>query len=896
MKRKVKFFRKHLDFIFSNISWIIAILILVTLVYFRSDIKSIVLFVFDGLSQIQNDIITGLIIAFLSAVPCFIETRLKQIHSYILYIKSSLYITLLNNYEEKKSGFSHFIVPRLIKLFYSYKRLVFNEQQQITNQILDTLLYPSHDRKNVFWIIGDTYSGKTSSVLNLLTDLITNEKYYNLFQRVDNHIEYLDCGRDDCDLSTFFHSYKIGKYKKSMVVIDNVHKIIHDRGIQEINAIVHRLNAFSLIIVMRPLQDFVMQKEIIDTLENTIETEGYCFNLPYQINQYDNKTKDFWDFIETHELGDYSQQSIILFHFMKIYLKSEKDLKTVNLIADFLNNKNESELSMLLRHIIVASMFTGSFNTKLIFKEMRGSVSQIKIKSMLDDLYDIGFLNIYPNENSSYYFFHEELAKFYFENTYSLQRNEYSSIFKKYYDYYQNKQNEYLSYLYSILTDNHIDNVKLFEQVAINVNYRTLLGELDYLTKVSFDLSLKYHKERGTLYDRSGELLNAKIEYMKYYEQSDVVSQIDAFYKVVQVDHSFYGLNSNQIQHHKQSLNVYDRLLAQYWDIHMNMHYGKFKIDEMQELLTHLNKVAHTLINQKPYDSLHLIRRCFFDFFRLYYISGITDYSRLNILNYRNIDNILKKELEEYQAYYNKFIYGHYLLYEVLFKLGIWGIQITKDEYKLLFINAPHVKYEKLLHIDGVIDTALDFYKKSYDYLYNIGDKTYYFVNCRYMEVLVAAGEYDKPKNYYLEFQNYAKSENVVYYEACAEIYLFKVEFSYLLSENGLTTQNSIYMQKLFEAENHLKLAKKYFKEADTNPENIYAKTMINLYETLFYFYKEQRNKDYLKKHLKAIKAQCELRKYNRELKIIRFIEENNYKLQPITLKKIVLYYPFVAQ
>ena len=898
MEQKVKFFRKKLEFIFSKIYIILGIIIGIFLVYFRKDIERILSMVFKGISEQNNDILTGIIIAVITAIPCFFSSRINKIKDFILHFKSKTYNVLLNSYKKRKKGILHYIIPKLIKIFYSYDRFVINEQQQLTTKILDTLLQSSDVKKNIFWIIGDAYSGKTSAILNLLTDLITKEQYYKLFETLDNQIQYFDCGRDDYDMSIFFKEYTSGKYKRGIVIIDNVHKITQDNGIRQINDIVQLFNAFALVIIMRPLHDFIMQKEVIDSFEYTINQEGYQFSHLSQIRGHDYKQMtDFWEFIDEHKLNEYCDQDIILFHFIKIYLKSKDNMTVINSIANFVNNKKDDELAILLRYIIVATIFTGSFNKKIILKETQKEISRIKSKNILNQLYNIGFLNIYPSENCSYYFFHEELAKFYFEKTYALQSDAYNIIFEKYYSYYKKRGKYYLAYLYSILNHN-LNNKKLFERIAININYRTILKEFNYLIKACSDLSLKYHKERGILYDRCGELSNAKKEYVKYYKTTNIdeKDKIDAFYKIVQVDHSFYVKHLEETKKHTKVSDVYSKLLTQYWCIHMNMHYGKFEVEKMLSLINELNKNAKKLIEERPYDSLHLMRRSFFDLFRLYYISGEHNCQKLNYLNYKNVADILKRKLEEYQAYYNKFVYGHYLLYEVLFNLGIFGERISKEEYDIIFANAPNIKFNELFDIEKVMEYALYFYKKSYDYLYNIGDKTYYFVNCRYMETFVAMGNYDIPKKFFLHFQSYAKNENIDYYQACAEIYLFKVEFLNLFSQGTLLEDESIYINRYFEIQDHLKQARYYFKQDSINPTNSYAEVMLDLYESLFIWYTSKKDKDYLKTCLQKINSECIKRKYLREQKIIQFIEKKDYLLSPSILKNIICYYPFVAQ
>lgn len=896
MKKKVRFLKKQIDWIISHLFLIIGIIVAIVLICLKTYIQDLVFMFVQTTSTWTNGFITDLIILIISGVSALIFSKLKAIKTCIPRIKSYIYVFLLNTYNENQKGIAYHLIPKIIKLFYNYQRFCIDDQQQITNNILDNLSKKSDiSQENIFWIIGDGFSGKTSAVLNLLTDLITKSQYNILFSQMDGHIEYFDFGRDDCDLENFYNNYSNGKYEKSMLIIDNVHKITQDSGLRIINSIVRNFNAFSIIILMRNPGDFIMQKENVEAFERTIQEIGY---KPYILNkiQYNyDKEKDFQKFIKEYQLEDYSNTGTVLFHFIKLFIKSEKKPEIVKRVTEFLNANRESDYFLLLQYIIVSSLFTGSFNVCMIQNEMSNGYHGSKIRKQLHELYDIGFLNSYPNENTTYFFFHEELAKFYFFHTYHHDKETYNGILKRLYQYYDKKDKPYLAYLYSFLICDEIKNTVLFEKVVINVNYKILLKEIRFLLKINPLLRQNYHNELGILYDRSGELYAAQEEYRKYYSQCCTDEKANAFFKIVQVDHNFYALNLTEADEYKKRENSYDRLLAQYWSVHMNMHYGKFEFNKMNDIIREVEDSSTELLVHHPYDGLHLVRRIFFDFFRLYYIQGIMDYRRLTALKCLKLQNVLRSSLEEYQAYYYKFVYGHYLLYDVLYRLGIFGEYISQQEYNTLFQNEPSVKYEDLKHTASVIQHALDLYKRSYDFLYKIGDKTYYFVNCRYMEALAASGEYESPRNFYLEFKAFAINEQVVYYQACAEIYLFKLEFIHLFKEEILMS-GSLYSKKVKEASIHLENANKYYREADKTPSNKYAQVMLGLYDILFSFYTCKKNKTYLKNRLKKIKEQCEKNNYLRELRIIRYIEQKDFALSPGDLKNIISYYPIVAQ
>lgn len=898
MERRVKFFKKYIDPIMSHLHIIAGIVVFLLLYNHKAYLLSVTAKLFGNILVYNSDLITNLVSAFIGAMVSIIVSKIKYIRSLIPYMKSGIYITLMNQYEKKGIGFWHWIIPKFIKLFYSYERITLDEQQQITDQILDTLSRKTNsNKKNIFWIIGDAYSGKTSAVLNLFTDLITKSQYQSLFVEVDGHIEYFDFGRDDCNVKTFYQNYSDGKYKNSILIIDNTHKITQDSGIRSINNIARNFKAFAVIILMRPPKDFIIQREIVETFEKTIQEEGYPFHLKkIRCNDY-NKDDDLETFAEEYGLDIFVQDGTILFHFVKIFLKGKYKTQLIKSIVSFLNTNEDTDLSLLLMYIISSSIFTGSFNVKFIIKEIQKENHHYNVRKYLRELYDIGFLNSYPNEGSAYFFFHEDLAKFYFSRTYMRHESLYNRIFRKLYLYYKERGKNYFAYLYSFIIQPQEYNEILFEEVVINVNYQTILKELEYLLSLSPKLEESYHKELGILYDRNGESLKAQKEYTAYYKECPAPQKAAAFFKIIQVDHSYFAKHRDEAYDYLTSPDLYSKLLAEYWIIHMNMHYGIFDFGKMENLLSQMESSVKKLLEAHPYDSLHLIRRSFFDFFRLYYISGVCDYKRLSALKYVKIQKGLNRYLEEYQAYYNKFVYGHYLLYECLFRKGIFRENIEKEEYKAIFSDTLGIKYEDVTSKEGIIKYALEFYKKAHDFMYKMGDKTYYFVNCRYMETMAAEGYYKEPYEFYSNFMAYANQQQIVYYQACAEIYLFKLEFIHLFSEESLTTQNtSYYRGKVEETERHLLNAKCYYKKADTYPENNYAKLMVELYEILFYSYIEKKDRAYVKKCLKRLEKTCHANHYLRELRIIELISKNDYALAPYTVRDIISYYPIVAQ
>ena len=158
---------------------------------------------------------------------------------------------------------------------------------------------------------------------------------------------------------------------------------------------------------------------------------------------------------------------------------------------------------------------------------------------------------------------------------------------------------------------------KIFSNIVVNVNFMNLYSEMMFLFELKVCEISRYYKEMGILCDRCGKLQEARRLFSLY---MDAEKSADAFYRLVQIDHKtidkYPEINSSALD----SSNAYIKNLSNYWQIHINMHRGIFQFQRLFELACELQNCADTLVRDNPYDGLHLIRRVYFDLFRLYYL------------------------------------------------------------------------------------------------------------------------------------------------------------------------------------------------------------------------------------------------------------------------------------
>ena len=161
---------------------------------------------------------------------------------------------------------------------------------------------------------------------------------------------------------------------------------------------------------------------------------------------------------------------------------------------------------------------------------------------------------------------------------------------------------------------------KIFGQVVTNSNFINLHDEMIFLFDQKICDISDYYKEMGILCDRCGKLHDARRFYSLYL---DAEKNPDAFYKLVQIDHKVIDKYPDIKSAALNSSDIYINSLAKYWEIHINMHRGIFQFQTLFNLAICFEENVDYIINAYLYDGIHLLRRLYFDIFRLYYLEGI---------------------------------------------------------------------------------------------------------------------------------------------------------------------------------------------------------------------------------------------------------------------------------
>ena len=170
---RVLFFKPILNWILGH-CYVLLLLILIGITYILLPFfKDSIVILFGNrnivLSSFQENLISGLIV---TAVPPLVTGifylirrnsknagRIKRkVYNICTYIYTNVHIPkVLKNF-----------ISSVVNLFYFHGRKTIQAQQYVVNDILNSLNSTARSQKRVYWVKGNSYSGKTTTILNLL--------------------------------------------------------------------------------------------------------------------------------------------------------------------------------------------------------------------------------------------------------------------------------------------------------------------------------------------------------------------------------------------------------------------------------------------------------------------------------------------------------------------------------------------------------------------------------------------------------------------------------------------------------------------------------------------------------------------------------------------------------
>ena len=267
-RNKVFFFKPLLNWLLGHCYIVCLVVLTVVLsfifILFKKDILTLSTSYNLKLSPLQENIMATIIASGISTILTVIFSIIKRNFKGSRQVKRKMYNVCCWLYKNKNA-------PKIVKdlisysvnLFYFYDREPLCEQQNVVDDILNSLNDMNNSTKKIYWIQGSPYSGKTITILNLFIDLISKIQYHQLFQKLDGKIIYFDLGKSDIDLENLLAYYDAEKFSKCLIVFDNLHKLPGRKCLYMLKKLVLNEHTFGLIILLRHPEDFLSGNDML---------------------------------------------------------------------------------------------------------------------------------------------------------------------------------------------------------------------------------------------------------------------------------------------------------------------------------------------------------------------------------------------------------------------------------------------------------------------------------------------------------------------------------------------------------------------------------------------------------------------------------------------------------
>lgn len=825
----------------------------------------------------------------------------------------------------KKYNPLNYLSLLFINVFVHGRPINYHNQNEHIQSLTNRMLESTND-KHIIWVVGEAYSGKTTTVFRFLENIAQEQP---LFEKYEKNIYYFDLGNNQFSTKKLINDIELRKYINSLIILDNVHKLNnHDLVCFIVGMESCHHNVDRIICLSRELESFCYSQETFERLsdfinKNTerldIKSSGFKISeskfLLEEIKLHLN-VKEFEKFC-LQTIGDttYSNPIMILQCYNLYWLSNSKIKKkyVIDLFKAINNATNHSIKTCLLSFIIHASLFSGGFEDSWIDEYIKKSFTfptNIFAKFHLKLLKETGFISTTNGTHINWFAFHEQIAKIYFKEilTYNKYYDANSDIIK--YLIIKNKElkNYANAWKYSIILDiNYKDTDKLFDKALEYVNFKTFLEDTIFICDSMKLNSNNFLQNFGILYDRIGELSKSA----EYFDMQLKINFDPVVYiNYIQVDHSQYSDEAIQLllKHH----DPYCNLAAMYWKLHIDLHDGIFSFKAFSDMLDIFIKEKSIIISNQPYYGKHLLRRWYFDCFRCYYLSGqLNPYLLSNIMNSEISQEL--EQLVETEAYNIKFRKAFYLHYDILFLIGVLE-KYSFDEYekwdsvmlgenKVLPLKMIAQKYECSI-MEYIAKQAEEYYIQSSVAMKNIMDKSYRYSDLRIWELQLAKDNVTITdiKNNEVLLGNYIEhSTNIKIdeYVAYGYTYLLKTYLVGLFSydteydDNTLkgSTKDNLYIsdEKITNCFENIKMYHDKYRDSRNNE---YCMFRLELYKTLYSII-SNKNKNPLDA-IKTLKTKAENKNYHRETMLLEVLIKNN--CSRLTIKNIFKYYPLVLQ
>ena len=832
----------------------------------------------SSLSDFQLDIIVGLICAALSALFGIMIKAIKNSVSIPSYIKHKSFPLLQNFSKNSDYNTKQLLLNKSINQFFNYEFVSNDKQNSIENKISEKIL---SDNNEILWLTGTSCTGKTLAIENTLVSFLTNNSYYSLFKEIDNKVRCIDFHFSK--YNEFIKDYNKGRYQNDLLIIDNITSLSSATVLDLLNTLTKSTPKTKLLIVcLREYNEITNDGFLSSLIHSKIIGTGEIISLQNNLFKFGSMHKHIPN-NKLNYIKDMTDSQKV--HFINMLNISGKNKIFCQIEQYILGAEKTNLYHRVIYYISAFSIFKGCFSTKELLSVFPLK-NRLHVELLIDQLYSAGFIirSIYGFDD--FYILNEKISRYYFKKGYKIFSSISKQIFEKQFKFYMN-ENSYCAFLYNcFLNPKKLEQQTLFNNIAFNTNFEVLLNDLLFVKETLINPNYNYEREFGILYDRTGRIEKSRSEFKKLLSNSlsknDTEAAVDTYYRLVQINHEEYN-NYHFLQDYKSSSH-YLNICKKYWEIHIKMHKGIFLYNEQIELLKHSAVLCKEPVN---YDNIHLLRRIYFDTFRIYYLVGTMDDKLIEINEAgKEIELYLRNNLNEFGMYNTKFSTLFLLINDIIFNFVLDNTIVDKSIFNN-YLNDTNLSYSSMSDITVLLNESISICEQLEKSFYNAGDKTFNFIKYYKAELLIAENS-PIVLSLIKEYSDFGKDE--IEYRVYSDFITLKYWLARLTDVDTIEHGDDNYTKETKQnIRKNIESLNKYFEQGYVND---YAYTRLKIYSLLF----DIINKDAKINDVIELLDFVNDKKYFREIKLLNVLKESKLKKPFLWYRNIILFYPIVPQ
>lgn len=834
-------------------------------------------------------------------------------HKYGVKIYRKLCKAYINS---ENVSFRRFIMF-IINIFFN--ETLINERQQL--DIVNNILYELKNSDNPKYLIvcGPAHSGKTTLIYHVMKTLSTSEIYQEVFEEISRKIYYYDMTDDSNYVEHIIKNINTNFYSDALLIIDNTHCLSRE-DLSNIVVAIHA-NQMGIKKVLLMTRD----ESIIEIMiNNNLKYNPIAMRLNKEWNEISddlirtNLRKLYRNDIAINQVLETIENRNLSVHIYQISTMGTISYpKESRMILDLILFDKEA-VPYIFEYMIFlccACAFTGQIRAEVFQDWLKSKNYNTKKYQKLKRIFlRSNFLQIFANINNDFLRMHEKVAQGYLLY-FKEKRTDILNAVTENFMYLANLEKEHnVKWYYEHVTnESEKDRYSNFCKLMREYQFVPMLSNIEFIGKL-FDKEEYYWKFLSVLNDRIGNYKNT-FKYAKLY--FDKTKSLDMLFPLLQGDHNLY-FDKNYRKYFdamRKSDDTFLRFAINYWEAHIKIHKGTSSLKEFIKLIESNKSNLNDLLKNE-YLGYHELRRCYFDYYRQFYIQGLQKKKYIKYIQNSPLNKILKENIpSEFESYEQKFHYGHYAHYVALVQLAIyyqidvWSgneseiNDIEKICENLEYIYGDSFKYSNILGnlVSHVKELAMQHYCMAMDAMKIRGDKTNLYINLRIQELkgidCSSGKEAEEILKVYDEFIKDAESNEVQEYIAYG--YTYKLKLYLCLFANKVVLDTNCDLKML--GKEYLMLAKKSLSKArDAHKlyhginENLYANLRLDLYEFLIKLY-ESKDSDPNDRFKKLEELEKQSKNYGIELGIIKRLK-NLETVSSEILFSIFKYYPIILQ